>query len=183
MRKIFIDAGCWNGISTKLFFENRMVEQYKTTSEGFVGYGFDPLTCYLDQMKELEQKYPFVFINKAAWIYDGEVEFGEFPRNESSSIKNKKFNFVSAKVRKVPCLNFSKWIEIFRGDYVVVKMNIEGAETDILEKMIADGTIGIIKYMLWEDHYKKLDGEHMRRIDAIKKQLPFEFHSYIRVPL
>jgi len=179
MQKIFIDAGCWNGISTKLFFADKL----PIKSEGFIAYGIDPLKKYEIELKELENKYPFTWINKAAWTYDGEVEFGEYPYTESSSIKKEKFNFQSAKVYNVPCFDFSKWIEQFRDDYVFLKMNIEGAEVDILEKMIDDGTIGIIDYMLWEDHHNKLDKNHTQRIERIKNKLPFEYYPYIRVPL
>jgi FkbM family methyltransferase len=54
----------------------------------------------------------------------------------------------------VDCVDFSDWIKQFRGKEVYVKFDIEGAEFDVLEKMINDGTIDIVTefWIEWHDH-------------------------------
>jgi FkbM family methyltransferase len=176
--KTFIDLGVWNGVSTRLFFEDKLTIK----SDGFIAIGFDPIKTYLEDMKELEGMYPFKFINKAVWTYNGMVEFGEFPAVESSSIKKEKEGFDRASVSKVPCVDFSKWISKLQAEEIVVKMNIEGAEVDILEKMVKDDTLKLIDYLFIETHKDKLDEDHDKRMEKIKGKLG-KWEEYVRPPL
>ena len=178
MNKIFIDLGVWSGVSTKLFFDGKLDNIDPT---GFVAHGFDPLKIYLKEMKELEGKYPFTFINKAVWTYDGEVEFGEFKNDESSTIKKEKLNYDSAKVVKVPCVDFSAWLGQFqKEDEVFVKMNIEGAEVDILEYLIKTGNIKLIDKLIIENHYNKIGGDYTERMQKLEKVLPIDWKFWRR---
>jgi FkbM family methyltransferase len=56
----------------------------------------------------------------------------------------------------VNCLDFSKFIadNFTKEDNIIVKMDIEGSEYDVLEKMIADGTIEYLNHISVEWHSK-----------------------------
>lgn len=45
-------------------------------------------------------------------------------------------------------------------DFIFVKMDIEGAEWPVLEKMINDGTIGLIDELAFECHFAWQDEEY-----------------------
>ncbi|SVA57033.1 uncharacterized protein METZ01_LOCUS109887 [marine metagenome] len=58
---------------------------------------------------------------------------------------------------RVACLNFSDWIStnFSNDDYIVVDMDVEGAEYRVLKRMIATGSIRRIKKLIVEFHQKK----------------------------
>lgn len=172
MSRYFLDLGCWNGVSTKLFFAGKL----GVDPTGYRAFGFDPLKKYLKEMTELESQYPFTFINKAVWKFDGEIEFGEFEKDESSSLKKEKVNFSTAKVYKVPCLDFSAWLGQFKEeDEIFVKMNIEGSEVDVLEYLMKTGNIKLIDKLIIEDHYNKVSGDYTRRMQKLEETLPIDW--------
>jgi FkbM family methyltransferase len=55
---------------------------------------------------------------------------------------------------EVPKINLSEWIaqNLNEDDYIIVKMDIEGAEYDTLEKIIEDGRLKFIKKLYIEWH-------------------------------
>ncbi|MDO3379582.1 FkbM family methyltransferase [Geoalkalibacter halelectricus] len=59
---------------------------------------------------------------------------------------------------KVKVLNLSNWLlsNFSIKDYIVLKLDVEGAEYDILEKMISDGTINYIRRIFIEWHWEKI---------------------------
>ena len=148
MRKIYIDCGYLNGKAYGLF------QQTKEFSSDFLVYAFEP-------MKNYESKEGFTFFNKAVWIYDGEMEF------HTSSRRNGQANGIyhnprakDEKVIKVECIDFSKWmLDTFtKEDFIVLKMDIEGAEKEVLGKMIKDGSIDLVKVAYIEPH-SQLDND------------------------
>jgi sacsin len=148
MRNVYIDCGYARGQSLNLF---RTTKEYKND---FVVYAFDPSKVH-------KSRGGFTYFQKAVWIYDGELDF------YVSSRRNGKANGVfhnplaiDEKIVKVPCIDFSKWIlETFsKEDFIVLKMDIEGAEKEVLEKMIKDGSIDFIKIAYVEPH-RKLDND------------------------
>jgi FkbM family methyltransferase len=64
-------------------------------------------------------------------------------------------------------------------DYVVLKMDVEGAEHRILPQMIRDGSINNVDVLLWECHHKpracaNLSAE-LRRLGVLTVLDPYEF--------
>ena len=49
----------------------------------------------------------------------------------------------------IPVVDLSSWIQTYtsKDDYVILKLDVEGAEYDILKKMLVDGTFE------WIDKY------------------------------
>jgi hypothetical protein len=53
-------------------------------------------------------------------------------------------------------IDFSSWMgsSFAPSDFVVLKLDVEGAEHAIIPKMIADGTLGLVDVLLWECHHQ-----------------------------
>jgi len=156
MSKIFVDVGCGNCDDLMNFwYDNR----------DYTYYAIDPSNNYHDRWEEIKKIIPNItFINKAAWVRDGNVRFYE-ERNEnpqgSTLIKEKKGvgDMVNTVVEG---FDFSKWIERFRNDYLVVLMDIEGAEYDVINKLIFDGNLTIIKKLFYESHAHKINDSRIK---------------------
>jgi hypothetical protein len=96
-----------------------------------------------------------------AWTFDGELDFfinGD-QRVQGCSVLAGKItgNLDVANPVRVPCIDFSKWIHdnFDRADNIIVKSNIEGAEYDLFEKMLADGTAEFISRLYLRRHFHK----------------------------
>jgi hypothetical protein len=99
-------------------------------------------------------------IQKAAWVYDGVCQFSG--TGEGANI------FDMGK--EVECIDFSKFLKQFEGQEIIVKMDIEGAEYDILEKMIKDGTDKLVKEFWIEWHISKFP-EKIHIQNNLKKKI------------
>ena len=154
MKKIFIDVGYHIGRAVSIFKET------KEYSSDFIIYAFEP-RIDLEKAQQKTKEENIAFLKTAAWIYDGEIKFYISSRNKGqpSGIfdtfrgKNKE-SFMS------PCIDFSKWIidNFNKDDFIVLKMDIEGTEQDVLNKMIEDGSINYIDIAYVEWHNKKREG-------------------------
>ena len=142
VNKIFIDAGAWNGISVSMF------RKHWKNHEEFEIYSFECNPKYRNHFNKLNVN----FINKAIWTYDGVVNFylGNDGRGNdwgSTLIKNKiTGNIDPNKPVEVGCIDFSKWIvdNFSKKDYIILKIDVEGAEWEVLPKMMRDGSIDYI---------------------------------------
>ncbi len=148
MKKIFIDLGGNKGQSIKLF-----LERYPNAKD-FEIHTFEPNPILWDILKE----FPAILHKEVAWIYDGEIDFYVAKRSEGSTVVRGK---ITAKVdydnpKRFPCIDFGKWISQFKDDFILLKINIEGAEYPILEHMIKDGSIRYIDelYVQFHDIHK-----------------------------
>jgi FkbM family methyltransferase len=75
---------------------------------------------------------------------------------------------------EVKCIDFSKYLKnnFNKNDYVICKMDIEGAEYDVLGKLIDDGTIDLIDeiYIEWHNHLLKTKYNTQEFIDEMEKR-------------
>lgn len=158
---IVVDLGCFphrDEISIE-----PLVERYRPD----VLYGFDPWPALVEGETELGGTR-IVLERKAAWIQDGEVEFARVRglRGWDSTVmraKNARGEWTGAgDVIRVPCFDFSSWL---RGlpEPPVVKLDVEGAEFPILEKLVADGTDVLVSELLVEWHDDKMADQVERR--------------------
>jgi hypothetical protein len=67
-----------------------------------------------------------------------------------------------AEVIRVPCFDFSTWLRTLP-EPPIVKLDVEGAEFPILEKLVADGTDVLVAALLVEWHDDKMPGHAARR--------------------
>lgn len=165
MRKVYVDVGCGLGGEIRMFFEGGMEDP-----TGYTAIGIDPIKQ--TNWEELKNKYPVEFIDKVAWIRDGMVDFSEIKESfYSSSIMKLKRDYKKGVIKQVECFDFPKWFEQFRDDEVIIKMNIEGAETAILDRMIRNDQIRNLKKLMVELHYGKIGGDFNYETAVVEREL------------
>jgi FkbM family methyltransferase len=151
MNKYFLDCGAYKGSSVKKF-----IELYKDYKDYNI-ICFEPNIYFCNFIK---RRYDFVeTIQKACWNKDCVMTFkhgtGKFS-NGSSLIFEKKIRGHWS-CGDILCIDFSKWIatNLKPNDHIVCKLNIEGAEYKVLEKMISDGTDKYINKFYIDWHWTK----------------------------
>lgn len=153
---IFIDLGAYNGDSIRAFMRKRKLPARPTE---FEIYAFEPNPVMWLDLINLPYSN-IVVSNKAAWIEDGVFPFA-LDTNAlaygSTLMESKRSIWDKFAKMDIECFNFPKWVEQFKDDYVIVKMDIEGAEFPILHKMLAEGTIGLIDQLWVETHPNKVE--------------------------
>lgn len=161
-----IDCGGWQGDSV---IELR--KKFDPNGE-YTCHSFEPNTYFIPYYKKFKKH---VLHTEAVWVHDGEIDFHlqqEQGRKHhmGSSIYGRD---IKANVREeaitVPCMDFSKWIldNFNRYDYIILKMDIEGAEYKVMEKMIRDGSMDYINIFFLEQHRKKMTN-FLTKEDVIK---------------
>lgn len=160
--KIFIDCGCSDG---------RSILKYKEVFSDYDFYGFDILDIYNKEWKKLSEKHNIKFIKKAVWISDGIIKYSRTERIDGATIMGNKWNYDKNNEKEIESIDFSKWLEQFKDDEVVIKFDIEGAEEDVLEKIISDGNYQMIKRIYIEWHYRKIGSRSNERFLELKRKL------------
>jgi|694.fasta_scaffold16037_14 FkbM family methyltransferase len=162
MKNIFLDCGTHFGQGLNHFFKKFNMNN----SWHIESYEANPITY---KIHEPNREYEFVqYKNIALNTYDGIVEFNiEDPAHPhepdtgmgSSIITLDKWNPQEGRLKfkkqiKVDCINFSNYIKtnFNKNDYIVCKMDIEGAEYNILKQMIDDNTLDYIDELFVEFH-------------------------------
>lgn len=153
---IFVDLGCYDGDTVEQFRNWRKLA-FPDKHLWHI-YAFDPNPAFHEtwQTKDDAQTH---FYQKAAWTEDGEQDFALEDSNTpfgSTLMQGKRKVWDSGIFIKVETFDFSEWLKQFEDDFVVVKMDVEGAEFPILDKMIRDGTIQIPDKLLVEFHPNKV---------------------------
>jgi FkbM family methyltransferase len=171
MKKIFIDCGGHDGCS---------IVQLLSEKPEFECITFEPNQVFNKYYRFL----PTTLINSAVSTYNGEVELtlDTIDGDGSSILPNKMVDFNGSVPndqfpRKiVSCIDLSSYIlkNYSPEDYIVLKLDIEGKEYDVLEKIILDGVISMINELFCEFHWKKMGlekKEHERLIEKITKYI------------
>jgi len=178
MKKVFIGCGYYRGRATELFKET------KEYCEDFIFHAFEP--CLKENKISHKHKGVVTYHAEVAWLYDGEIDFYASGRKEGRA--NGVFSNPRAVKRgqqtvfKTPCIDFGKWIKdnFSKDDYIVLKMDIEGAEHDILPHMIVDGSIYYLNLAYVEFHDKKREGYSILK-QTLKNIEGFELRGAIEL--
>lgn len=153
---IFVDLGAYNGDSVEQFRNWRKLAF--PDREDWDIYAFDPNPTFNENWKIIQDTRTH-FYQKAAWIENTVQEFAleqsETPLG-STLMRGKTKIWGQGVFIQAECFDFSEWLKQYKDDYVVVKMDVEGAEFPILDKMIRDGTIQIPDKLLVEFHPNKV---------------------------
>jgi FkbM family methyltransferase len=124
-------------------------------------YGFDPWPGLVEGEFDIAGTR-VVLARRAAWIEDGEIEFARVPRFRAwnSTVmraKNSRGEWSgSGEIIRVPCFDFSSWLRKLP-ERPIVKMDIEGAEFPVLERMLEDGTDALVTELLVEWHDDRME--------------------------
>lgn len=171
---IYIDLGAYNGDSVEQFINWGQV--LGDISEAEI-YAFDPIKGFeaeWEDIKTRQQKHvgSIEFIQSAAWIDEDGLEFSYWKEQPlGSTVMAQKRNWYAGQIIGVKSFDFSEFLWQFDGKEIIIKMDIEGAEYPVLEKMIADGTDKLVKLMMIEFHGDKMGQEFRNKEDSIKKNL------------
>lgn len=153
MRKIFIDGGANNGSSIRLF-KNKFPHAKE--------YEIHSFECHPKMLshfnKDIEQ---VTFYNKALSTSNGTANFYIGTTPLSSTLRTDKtsgqINYKTpVTVETVDLADFIK-TTFNREDYIVLKLDVEGAEYDILPHLLEQGIFdGWVKELFGEYHPRKL---------------------------
>lgn len=176
-RKVYIDCGTWTGDSIRAF------KKYVYDYDKYEIYAFE---CHPDLKKclnELKKEINFEFIDKAVSTKNEIIPFytGTDGLTQSSTTISTKRKYINIKQKvDVQSIDLSQWIlDTFnKTDYIMLKMNIEGAEYDVLEKMFDDGSIDYVQKLLVAWHYNKLKGFPKIRHDKLFEKLKSKVYQF-----
>ncbi|MGY6531826.1 FkbM family methyltransferase [Glycocaulis sp.] len=152
-RKLFIDCGGHDGCSALMFLLNN--PDYDCVS-------FEPNPAFWEHYDGLPTK----LVKAAVYTHDGEVEFIIDPVDGDGStlIEGKPVEFHGTLTNdecpriSVPCVDLSRFVaeNAEHYDSIALKLDVEGAEYDILEKMLSEGTLEQIDTLYCEFHGHKM---------------------------
>ena len=169
-RHLFLDGGGYNGCSIRRFLK-------EFDREGrFEIVTFEPndifAKCYSDFPRHR-------LIQAAVHDRDGFQDFFLDPEDADGStlFRNKLTRETGgygtldvANPIKVRTIDLSRWVREHTNNfnYVILKLDVEGAEYDILEKMIHDRTIRRIKHLFVEWHWNRVGISRERHEELIR---------------
>jgi FkbM family methyltransferase len=169
--KYFLDCGSNNGCSVRRF--QRLYRDWDT----FTIHSFEPNPVFRSCFNDLKDR--IVFHEVAVWVRDDTVPFflsGKPKQYGSSLIKTKltgKLDLMNPV--QVVAVDFDRWIKanIPSDAFVILKLDIEGAEYDVLRHMISGGTIDYVARLYIDFHYEKIGldvSEHNHLVQEIESR-------------
>ena len=169
MKNVYIDCGAYDGDTieqfrnwSKLFYDN----------QEWTIHAFEPNPLQFEKLIKYRDKNTHLY-SDAVWIEDGEMEFAleksKTPLG-STLMKGKKKIWDKGKKINVKTINLSNFIKKFENDIVILKLDVEGAEFEILNKMIKDDTDLIPETIMCEFHPNKvMEYTTTDKLNLIKK--------------
>lgn len=158
MKGLFIDCGCHDGSSTADFFN---WYQLAGDPNDFVAVGFDPNGEFFRAWEKLADEYPIMFHCNAVWIDNCDLDFWIGGTDHvSSTVNADKVDEVhyDKEPVKVRAIDLAEYINgaAQNFDQIIVRMDIEGAEYDVMEHLIKTGAAEKIDILLYERHAQKM---------------------------
>ena len=173
MRKTFIDCGVREGDGIAAFLGDKNVnfgsyydclrERSDQNEFELIGVVSPDFKCLNDTIRRFEN-HNFTLLEKLVWIYDGQADFDSDGEScdcrifEISKIEGKepwRHPNQNATIKPLECIDFSEFLinNFTSKDYIIVKLDIEGAEYDVLKKLIDSGVISLIEELYVEYHW------------------------------
>ena len=183
--KAIIDCGGWRADS---------ITPLRKVFGDCIVHSFECNPIFFSYYKNLEN---VILHKEAVWIYDGKLSFHiqKNPEWEGHSVfKDINPERLSKKKITVPCIDFSYWIlkNFKKEDELYLKMNIEGAEYKVLDKMLIDNSIDYFNYAIIYSHYKRFptittEENHERIMTQVGKRIKINkqkgklYHEYFKI--
>jgi FkbM family methyltransferase len=141
-RYFYIDLGCFDGRDADYFVHFHLEEITRYGTLNIIAFEPDPINfsaCKLAQQKR--SFIPTKIYSRAVWTDNGQIRY--------ATEKGQKSKIDSDSALYVRSIDFSTWLKenFLVDDYVYIKFTIEGAEIDVLEKMVLDGSLTLVDTM------------------------------------
>ena len=176
MKKIFIDGGARIG---------EAIEAFLNTREDLKGCDVYLFECNenhhetLKNIQETNKDYNFIVRNEALWDSDGVMDFytsidvwGDHGCTLDPT-KTEKLDLDNPK--KVKTIRLSDFINQFpEEDYIILKLDIEGAEYNVVSDLLSSGAIHRINELNieWHDHLFNNKSSHGLKAELSKLNIP-----------
>lgn len=170
MKTVFLDLGCYDGDSAM-----PLLETNKILGEPVVKViGFDPRPDLANRYKELMATYPGCkFVAAAAWVRDGEEQFTIRPKDApyGSTMMQNKHDWGMGEVVTVKTFDLAEYVRQLAASYdrIIIKIDVEGAEYQLIEHLLNQGVMQFVDKLLVEWHDRKL--RPIERYDTWRKDL------------
>lgn len=125
--------------------------------------GFSNITCYQKAVSTINGTTRMFYHKERAQI-------NHEAYSVSSSIIGEKVNIDSNNYIEIETIDLSEFINSIQGQIAVVKMDIEGAEIEVMEKLIKNETYKKVDLFLVETHETKIPG-HYEKVAKLKHLL------------
>ena len=164
----YIDLGARTHSSSILWFKNN----YPKFSKNFQITAFEADPSY---SMEYEELHDIDFYNLAVWTKNETLRFGGKMGRVRSGVKCKK-KCKEEGSYTVRAINFSEYLlrHVDPSDFVVIKMDIEGAEYNVIPHMLTHGVFNLIDEFFLEGHtmtLSKLEEVRHRKYEHIVNML------------
>lgn len=172
---VFFDLGANKGDSLANFFGletsggggniNSIIPKKFIQNNFWIAHVYEANPFFDSRLLAVKKRIPSrhkVFMNNrtAAWIYDGEIEFyldtfAEAFDSLGSSIKREHKDAARSNFTKiaVKCHRISRILKQYsKDDFIIMKIDIEGAEYELFIDFLQQGVLGLIDYIALEYH-------------------------------
>jgi hypothetical protein len=173
MKKLLIDCGSNLGQG----FEN--LSQELNIDKNWEIIMFEPNHNCIDTLKNKTKNLNVTIYSKLVYIKNDYIEFN-IPKNDITSVgatihkdfHNSKYKIDYLPSIKIQSLDLSSFINDLVEDYeIYLKLDVEGSEYEILEKMIDDGTHLKLKKLYVEFHDLYSSEYNLKKFDLINRKM------------
>jgi FkbM family methyltransferase len=164
-----IDLGCFNGDSVLHFISYPDIDEIEA---------YDPNLEYLDIWQAISKHYKQVtFKGVAVYTHNGRIEYTQRPTELplGSTVMKEKSGWGDGEVREVPCVDI---LDIVTED-CVLKVDVEGAEYDILERLVEHDRDRFVKRLYVEWHDSKMSSDNTERQEKLMEIFGRRLESWL----
>ena len=147
-------------------------------------YSFEPLPFFSNWLTDYYKNDNKVKIyNKAVWKENIKKMFyiSKSKASWGSSLTDR-FEKDDTIPIEVECINFSQWVKnnLIKSEYNILKLDIEGAECEVLNKMMDDDTLSYFNNLVGEWH-ENHGGFTSNKFSQTKKRLRDEYNTEMSI--
>lgn len=176
----YFDLGASDGDSIRRFLSGGILFMPDIRDWQIIGY--EPVLYQADTWENLKAEYPTVNLQvhrAAAWIKSGKVGFAFCDNLESCTIVEECENYPKGRLDSAYAIDFEQVImSIDANDVIIVKMDIEGAEYDLLDRLIETKAIKNINRLFVEFHDWIMPESYKARHQSIIERCPIPIEGW-----
>lgn len=180
MKKIFLDCGYHLGEGLNEFTNILGIDK------SWDVYAFEANPHCDIKNKIIQHPFEIKAFNKAVWVENSFISFNCEHQNSTNSPKTNstsKLDGWGSAITiiesshtyedqiQVECIDFSELVKSLGENEIYCKMDIEGAEFEILRKMLKDNTLSLIKEIWVEWHDMDLQNESLKTREILIEEI------------